>query len=309
MVHWVLGTVLAGAMMAHTVSHLPWAVMSIVASSVALLVGMCITKKASPSTVSKCLVKTDGQEGKSGELQIRVLEVGMETSSGTTTGEWFYFKVDGVPIRVALLERRARRDRAGYDMVAVLLVSCDANAIGDPDVRGPYIIPLAAPIASNRPLRIVTLDSGVVEAQQYAAWRCELKRVEAACTSLVWLNENPIFLKTWITNAGFDTRCQVRIVCFGASRRIVDDLMGAEARRTDAEEELVKGVASNVIALSDQKSISGVLQEQMLLTDDTYFIGEHLSSYAMSLIRVDELEETVGKIVDGQTDESGASQA
>ncbi|KAK1837575.1 hypothetical protein CCHR01_19803 [Colletotrichum chrysophilum] len=129
------------------------------------------------------------------EPQVHVLEVGFNTGSGTTTGEWYYFKVDNVPIRVARLERRERRDGAGYDLVAVLLMSRDAAATADPDVRGPYLIPLAAPVATNRPLRVIALDSGVVEAQQYLAWRCELKRVEAACTSLVWLNENPVFLR------------------------------------------------------------------------------------------------------------------
>ncbi|CAI0655830.1 unnamed protein product, partial [Colletotrichum noveboracense] len=214
MAHWMLGTVLAGVMMAHTVSDVPWALLSVIALSFALFVGMSITKRASSSIDPLCVVKTThGQEGRSGGPRVHVLEVGME-ASGTAAGEWWYFKVDGIPVRVARLERRPRHDGAGYHVVAVLLMSRDPQGTGSPDVRGPYILPLAAPIATNRPLRIITLDSGVVEAQQYLAWRGDLKRVEGACTSLVWLNENPLVLKTWITNAGFNETSQIRIVCF-----------------------------------------------------------------------------------------------
>ncbi|KAH9225363.1 hypothetical protein K456DRAFT_1939012 [Colletotrichum gloeosporioides 23] len=319
MAHWMLGTVLAGVMMAHTVSDVPWALLSVIALSFALFVGMSITKRASSSIDPLCVVKTThGQEGRSGGPRVHVLEVGME-ASGTAAGEWWYFKVDGIPVRVARLERRARHDGAGYHVVAVLLMSRDPQGTGSPDVRGPYILPLAAPIATNRPLRIITLDSGVVEAQQYLAWRGDLKRVEGACTSLVWLNENPLVLKTWITNAGFNETSQIRIVCFGESRREIDNVMKAEARPTDAEQELVKGVGSNVIALSHYETIQDVLLEEMLLTDDTYcehtvtysqsyaanmeaVMGEHFRSYSMSLIRFDELAEGEEEVVDGQKD-------
>ncbi|KAF4474016.1 hypothetical protein CGGC5_v017083 [Colletotrichum fructicola Nara gc5] len=266
--HWVLGTVLAGVMIAHAVFNLTWALVSTIASSVGLLVGVCITRKASlSSAVSHYAVENSTKPGGPREPQVHVLEVGINTGSGTTTGEWYYFKVDNVPIRVARLERRERRDGAGYDLIAVLLMSRDAGATADPDVRGPYLIPLAAPVATNRPLRVIALDSGVVEAQQYLAWRCELKRVEAACTSLVWLNENPVFLKTWITNAGFEKKSQIRI--------------------------------SNVIALSKSESIQEVLREEMPFTDDTYFIGEHFRSYDMSLIPFDEERKAEAKIVAG----------
>ncbi|KAK2771408.1 hypothetical protein CKAH01_14330 [Colletotrichum kahawae] len=269
--HWVLGTVLAGVMIAHAVFNLTWALVSTIVSSVGLLVGVCITRKASlSSAVSHYAVKNSTKPGGPREPQVHVLEVGINTGSGTTTGEWYYFKVDNVPIRVARLERRERRDGAGYDLVAVLLMSRDAAATADPDVRGPYLIPLAAPVATNRPLRVIALDSGVVEAQQYLAWRCELKRVEAACTSLVWLNENPVFLKTWITNVGFEERSQIRVVCFGRSRRVIDDLMRVEPQSTDAEKWLIEGVKSNVIALSKCESIQEVLREEMPFTDDTY---------------------------------------
>ncbi|KAK2758852.1 hypothetical protein CKAH01_16814 [Colletotrichum kahawae] len=275
MAHWMLGTVLAGVMMAHTVSDVPWALLSVIALSFALFVGMSITKRASSSIDPLCVVKTThGQEGKSGGPRVHVLEVGME-ASGTAAGEWWYFKVDGIPVRVARLERRARHDGAGYHVVAVLLMSRDPQGTGSPDVRGPYILPLAAPIATNRPLRIITLDSGVVEAQQ--------------------------------------------IVCFSESRREIDNVMKAEARPADAEQELVKGVGSNVIALSHYETIQDVLLEEMLLTDDTYckhtvtysqsyaanieaVMGEHFRSYSMSLIRFDELAEGEEEVVDRQKD-------
>ncbi|KAF4418786.1 hypothetical protein CFRS1_v014922 [Colletotrichum fructicola] len=303
MVHWMLGTLVGGVMMAHTISDLPWALMSVIASSVALLVGMSIMERSSISTVPNYVAKTTyGQEGKPGEPQVHVLEIGMKTSSGTTAGEWYYFRVDGIPIRVARLERRARRDGAGYDVVAVLLMSRDAQATGHPDVRGPYIMPLAAPIATSRPLRIITLDSGVVEAQQYMAWRGDLKRAEGAHTSLVWLNENPLFLKTWISNAGPNETSQIRIVCFGDSKWIIDDLK-AKAQRTRTEQKLVDGAELNLISRSHRGSVQDVLREEMLLTDDTYFIGEHFRSYNMSLIRFDEVKEAEENIVDGQTDD------
>ncbi|KAJ0267642.1 hypothetical protein COL940_014170 [Colletotrichum noveboracense] len=83
--------------------------------------------------------------------------------------------------------------------------------------------------------------------------------------------------------------------------------MKAEARPTDAEQELVKGVGSNVIALSHYETIQDVLLEEMLLTDDTYsnieaVMGEHFRSYSMSLIRFDELAEGEEEIVDRKKD-------
>ncbi|KAF4417956.1 hypothetical protein CFRS1_v015369 [Colletotrichum fructicola] len=278
--HWVLGTVLAGVMIAHAVFNLTWALVSTIASSVGLLVGVCITRKASlSSAVSHYAVENSTKPGGPREPQVHVLEVGINTGSGTTTGEWYYFKVDNVPIRVARLERRERRDGAGYDLIAVLLMSRDAGATADPDVRGPYLIPLAAPVATNRPLRVIALDSGVVEAQQYLAWR--------------------LFLKTWITNAGFEKKSQIRIVCFGRSRRVIDGLERVEPQSTDAEKWLIEGVKSNVIALSKSESIQEVLREEMPFTDDTYFIGEHFRSYDMSLIPFDEERKAEAKIVAG----------
>ncbi|OBR02181.1 hypothetical protein CH63R_14482 [Colletotrichum higginsianum IMI 349063] len=231
---------------------------------------------------------------------IRVLEV--EISAPMTSGQSYYFKVGGIPIRAAWIKRRCIGEAKTRKYTAVLFVLVEAEVSSELDVCGPYIIPLTPLISMDRTLDIVTLDSGVVEAYQNLAWRYELTK-QKNDTSLIWFNESPDMLKAWFKHAGFGKHLGVKIICCGASSKHLDGneeirktiksatVNGPVPIRKDGQGQgLVDGLAealrSKTILLYNG-SIDDALQDFILGSKNLYVVGENLRSYGVRPKRLD----------------------
>lgn len=267
--HWILNSILSLLTVAHIILHLSWALVFVVTAGVMLLACTSVTQHPtykSSSFMGSMELTTPAKK------HIRVLEV--EVSSPMTAGQSYYFKMGGIPIRTAWVRRELIGTTKKLKYTAVLFLFVDTEASSELEVYGPYIIPPTPPIATDRTLDIVTLDSGVVEGYQILAWRFELTRREKD-TSLTWFNDSPDMLIAWFKHAGFGKHLCKRIICYGKSYQYLTEEISMKKARSDVAvngklpkrkykqrhfDTIAEAMYSGIIQLSED-SIEYVLQD------------------------------------------------
>lgn len=142
-------------------------------------------------------------------------------------GESYYFKIDGTPTCVAWI-RRYTSKKDGTRHRALLIVLSPSCPVQSREICGPFVLPIAPAITTDRTLDILTTDSCIVEAYQCFAWRKVLKQRQPA-SSLTWVNESPEMLEAWVTCVGlnyarYDKQPTMRIICTGRSRQLLADI-------------------------------------------------------------------------------------
>jgi hypothetical protein len=109
-------------------------------------------------------------------------------------GEDYYFKVNGVPVRIAWVERDSSGQYKAALIINETITGKERFEVSDLYIEGPRVIPPSPYIFGSLYLNILATDSGILEAYSCLRWRQSITDIDFQ-TDITWFsNDNNLVL-------------------------------------------------------------------------------------------------------------------